>query len=129
MAAGSGRKLRISKGATAIAGARADNLTINNEPVDITDKDDLGWRTMLADVGVRSVDAEATGVLLDSTILTVAMGTASGLLAAYTIDVDGIGAFTGDWFLTSFALTGEQADAITFTASIQSSGTITYTPD
>ena len=90
MAAGSGRKLRISKGATPIAGARAHTLTINNEPVDITDKDDLGWRTMLNDVGVRSVDAEVTGVLLDSTILTVAMGTASGLLAAYTVAVDGI---------------------------------------
>jgi TP901-1 family phage major tail protein len=129
MAAISGRKLRIKRGSTAIAGARSDSITINNEPIDITDKDDAGWRTMLADVGVRSIDCEVEGILTDSTFLALAVGTASALLEAYTIEVDGIGDFTGNFYLASFAVTGEQADATTFTASIQSSGTITFTPD
>jgi len=129
MAALSGRKLRIKRGSTPIAGAQVDNLTINNEPIDITDKDDAGWRTMLADVGVRSIDAEVEGVIDDSTFLALAVGTASALLESYTLDIIGLGEFTGNFFLASFALTGEQADAITFTASIQSSGTITFTPD
>jgi TP901-1 family phage major tail protein len=129
MAAISGRKLRIKRGSTAIAGARSDSITINNEPIDITDKDDAGWRTMLADVGVRSIDCEVEGILTDSTFLALAVGTASALLEAYTIEVDGIGDFTGNFFLASFAVTGEQADATTFTASLQSSGTITFTPD
>lgn len=129
MAAISGRKVRIKRGSTAIAGARADSFTINNEPIDITDKDDSGWRTYLADVGVRSIDCEVEGVLDDSTFLALAVGTASSLLEAYTIDVIGIGEFTGNFYLASFAVTGEQADATTFTASIQSSGTITFTPD
>ncbi len=127
MAAVSGRKLRIKKGSTAVAGARTDNLTINNEPIDITDKDDAGWRTMLADVGVRSIDADVEGVLIDGTLIAVAMGAASGLLSAWTIEVEGIGSFTGDWFLSSFGIAGEQADATTFTANIQSSGTMTFT--
>jgi predicted secreted protein len=129
MAAISGRKLRVKRGSTAIAGARSDSITINNEPIDITDKDDAGWRTMLADVGVRSIDCEVEGILTDSTFLALAVGTASALLEAYTLEVDGIGDFTGNFFLASFAVTGEQADATTFTASIQSSGTITFTPD
>jgi predicted secreted protein len=129
MAAISGRKLRIKRGSTAIAGARSDSITINNEPIDITDKDDAGWRTMLADVGVRSIDCEVEGVLTDGTFLALAVGTASSLLEAYTLEIDGIGDFTGNFFLASFAVTGEQADATTFTASIQSSGTITFTPD
>jgi len=127
MAAISGRKLRIKRGSTAVAGARTDNLTINNEPIDITDKDDAGWRTMLADAGVRSVDCEVQGVLQDSTFLALAVGTASALLEAYTIEVEGIGSFEGKFFLASFAPSGEQADAVTFTASIQSSGQITFT--
>jgi predicted secreted protein len=127
MAAVSGRKLRIKKGSTAVAGARTDNLTINNEPIDITDKDDAGWRTMLADVGVRSIDADVEGVLIDSALIAVAMGAASGLLSAWTIEIEGIGSFTGDWYLSSFAISGEQADATTFTANIQSSGTMTFT--
>lgn len=128
MAAISGRKLRIKRGSTAIAGARSDSITINNEPIDITDKDDAGWRTMLADVGVRSIDCEVEGILTDSTFLALAVGTASALLEAYTLEIDSIGDFTGNFFLASFAVTGEQADATTFTASIQSSGTITFTP-
>lgn len=129
MAATSGRKLRVKRGSTAIAGAVTDNLTINNEPVDITDKDDAGWRTYLADVGVRSVDAEVEGVLLDSTLIAVSVGTAANLLSAHTIEIDGIGDFTGDFYLQSFALTGEQAEATRFTATLQSSGTITFTAD
>lgn len=129
MAAISGRKVRIKRGSTAIAGARSDSFTINNEPIDITDKDDAGWRTYLADVGVRSIDCEVEGVLDDSTFLALAVGTGSALLEAYTLDVIGIGEFTGNFYLASFAVTGEQADATTFTASLQSSGTITFTPD
>lgn len=129
MAALSGRKVRIKRGSTAIAGARSDSFTINNEPIDIKDKDDAGWRTYLADVGVRSIDCEVEGVLDDSTFLALAVGTASALLEAYTIEFVGLGDFTGNFYLASFAVTGEQADAITFTASIQSSGTITFTPD
>lgn len=128
MAAISGRKVRIKRGATAIAGARSDSLTINNEPIDITEKDDAGWRKYLADVGVRSIDCEVEGILEDSTFLALAVGTASSLLEAYTLEVDTIGDFTGNFYLVSFAVTGEQADATTFTATIQSSGTITFTP-
>jgi TP901-1 family phage major tail protein len=127
MAAISGRKVRIKRGSTAIAGARSDSITINNEPIDITDKDDAGWRTYLADVGARSIDCEVEGVLTDSTFLALAVGAGSALLEAYTLEVLGIGSFTGDFYLASFAVTGEQADATTFTASIQSSGTITFT--
>jgi predicted secreted protein len=127
MAALSGRKLRIKKGSTAIAGARTDNLTINNEPVDITDKDDLGWRTMLSEAGVRSVDATVEGVIVDDVLIEAVM--ASNLISAYTVEIDGIGDFTADWFISSLELGGEQADAVTFTANIQSSGTVTYTGD
>lgn len=127
MAATAGRKLRIKKGGTAIAGARTDNLTINNEPIDITDKAANGWRTLLGDVGVRSIDADVEGVLLDSTLIAVATGTASALLSAYTLEIEGIGTFAGNFYLNSLAISGEQADTVTFTANIQSSGTITFT--
>jgi predicted secreted protein len=127
MPAYTGRKLRIKRGSTNIAGARTDSLTINNEPIDITDKDDAGWRTMLADVGVRSVDAEVEGVLDDASLIAVSVGTATSILQAWTIEIQGLGSFTGNWHLASFVITGEQADAVTFTASIQSSGAITWT--
>jgi len=127
MAATAGRKLRIKKGGTAIAGARTDNLTINNEPIDITDKSDAGWSTMLADAGVRSIEADVEGILEDSTLLALAVGAVANLLAAWTIEVEGIGTFAGNFYLSSLELGGEQEDAVTFTANIQSSGVITFT--
>ena len=63
MAAQSGRDLRIKYdsggGAAVIAGARTDSLTINNEMIDITDKDDDGVRTLLDDVGLKSMSCLA----------------------------------------------------------------------
>lgn len=115
----SGRKLRILKEGVAVIGARTDNVTFNNEAIDITDKDDLGWRTLLSESGIKSISADVEGVLKDASILAIAAnGTA--LLADYTVAVDNLGYFNGDWFLSSFALGAEQGDAVTFTANIES---------
>ena len=127
MPAVSGRKLRIKKGGVSVAGARTDNLTINNEPIDITDKNDAGWSTMLADAGVRALEADVEGILEDSTLLALAVGAVANLLAAWSIEVEGIGTFAGNFYLNSLELGGEQEDAVTFTANIQSSGVITFT--
>jgi len=57
------------------------------------------------------------------TILAVAAaGTA--LLGDYTIAIENIGRFNGDWFLSAFTAGAAQADAVTFTANIESSGPI-----
>lgn len=121
----SGRKLRISRDGVAIVGARTDNFTISNEPIDITDKDDAGWSTMLADAGVRSIEADVEGVLKDATLLGVSVGTASLLLESCVLDVEGIASFTGDFYLNSLEIGGEQEDAVTFSATLASSGTMT----
>ena len=130
MAAGSGRRVRISsvtgEAAVAILGSRSDTLTINNEPIDVTDKDSAGWTTMVADVSVRNVGLAVEGVLKDGTLMAVAMGAGSGLLSDYEIEVESIGTFTGDWFLSSFETGGAHDGENTFSASLASSGAITY---
>lgn len=119
----SGRLVRISRAGTAVAGARTDNITINNEPIDITDKDDAGWRAMLADVGLRSISADVEGVLKDATLLTGASG--STLLTECVVDISGVASFVGDFFLQGVTLGAEQADAVTFTATLESAGPVT----
>ena len=121
----SGRKLRISRGGTTIVGARTDSVTINNEPIDITDKDDAGWRTMISDVGLRTVSCEVEGLIKDASLIGVSVGTSSALLSACTATIEGIGTFSGNFYLQSLALGAEQADAITFTATLESAGTVT----
>ena len=131
MAAESGRDLRIeysSDGITynVVAGARTDSLTFNNEAIDITDKDDAGVRTYLDDIAVKSMSLSCTGVATASTFSALAAAAASGTaLHEFRVAFGSFATYTGSFFITTFEATGEQADTITFTLSLESSGTIT----
>jgi TP901-1 family phage major tail protein len=119
----SGRNVRWSRGGVQIAGARSDNLTVNAEPVDITDKDANGWRTLLADVGVRTVSGSVSGVMKNATLVSVMTGSATAILTSCEMEIGGIYAMTGNFHLSNLTVTGEQQDAVTFEAELQGSGT------
>lgn len=124
----SGRSVRISRAGSNIVGARADSVTINNEPLDITDKDDSGWRTMLADAGVRTVSCEIEGVLKDTVLLADGVGTpTTALLKECVVTISGIGTLTGDFMLQGLQIGAEQADVTTFTATLESGENMTAT--
>ena len=117
----SGRSVRITRNSVAIVGARADSVTINNEPLDITDKDDSGWRTMLGDAGIRTISCEVEGVLKDDTLLADSVGAANTtLLRECIVTISGIGTLTGDFMLQGLQIGAEQADVTTFTATLES---------
>lgn len=124
----SGRAVRINRGGVNIVGARTDSVTINNEPIDITDKDDGGWRTLLADAGMRTISCEVQGVLKDADLLEAAVGDAETLLLTECIvTIDGIGTLTGDFMLQGLQLGAEMGDAVTFTATLESGEAVTTT--
>lgn len=128
-----GRTLRISvntgAGLAVVAGARTESFNISAEGIDVTDKDDSGVRRMLPDIGTWSWDASVEGVLKDSTLLTEMFDVTRTALLPCSIDVSGLGTVTGDVFFSSYEVSGaEGAEAVTFTAALQSSGTQTFTP-
>jgi predicted secreted protein len=123
----SGRAVRISRDGNNIVGARTDSLTLNNEPLDITDKDDSGWRTMLADAGARSMSCEVEGVLKVDTLLDESVDSPTALLKECVVTISGIATFTGDFMLQSIQLGAEQADVVTFTATLESGESLTAT--
>lgn len=124
----SGRSVRISRNGSNIVGARTDSVTLNNEPLDITDKDDSGWRTLLADTGLRSLSCEIEGVLKDDVLLDDSVGTpTTALLKECVVTISGIATFTGDFMLQGIQLGAEQADVVTFTATLESGESITAT--
>ena len=130
MTAEAGRDLRISYNAGAgmavVAGARTDSLTFNSEAIDITDKDDAGVRTYLDDIAVKSMSLSCTGVAKASTFAALAAAAGSGAaLHSFQVEFGSFATYTGEFFITSFEATGEQADTITFTMSLESSGAIT----
>lgn len=130
MAAQSGRDLRISynpgAGMAVVAGARNDSLTFNSEVIDITDKDDSGVRMYLDDVALKSMSMSCTGVATVATFATLAQAAgASTALHDFQIEFGSFATYSGQFFITSFEVTGEQADTMTFTMSLESSGAIT----
>jgi predicted secreted protein len=124
----SGRSVRISRNGSNIVGARTDSVTLNNEPLDITDKDDSGWRTFLADSGLRSLSCEIEGVLKDDVLLIDSVDDpTTALLNECVVTISGIATFTGDFMLQSIQLGAEQGDVVTFTATLESGESITAT--
>lgn len=128
MAADTGRDLLIKKGAAAIAGAREDGVSLDGSPVDITSKDDSGFRTLAEFAGAKALDLSISGVWIDKTLRDAAiLESASLLLTDITITFADTASLSGDFYLASYEETGVHDDAVTFTASLQSSGTWTYT--
>ena len=128
MAASAGRELLIKKGVSVIAGVRTKTVTINGEPIDITSDDDSGFRTLLASAGTRSIDLSVEGVTKDATLRAIVAGVSSQLLTDISVEYPNGDTIDGDFYLVNIEESGEYQDAVTFSASLQSSGPFTYTP-
>lgn len=127
MAGANGRALTIDWDSTTLVGVRTKGYTITNDYVDVTTDDDDGWRTLLADPGLRSVEATTGGISSDQVLiaemmksnitgepLTIQLPTTTGTLA-------------GTFLCSSFEQTGEHDGAVEFSATFMSSGVVTYT--
>lgn len=128
-----GRKVRLKTGtgvsAVGIVGAQNDSINLANGEIDITDKDDNGYRTLHSEWGTRSLDITVEGVVKSGQLLDIATSaTGSVLLSDYTLEVQDIGTFTGDFWMSSLALGAPSAEGVTFTATFLSSGEYTYEP-
>lgn len=132
-----GRRLRVSlrRGSSGntydpIAGAQTDTITINREPINVTDKDDGGIQALLAEQGTYAIELSVEGVLEDETLMNLVSDASPNTpaLSNLRISIANLGNFTGDFFINSFSLTGaEGAEAITFSATFMSSGEVPYT--
>lgn len=110
-----------------VAGARGKTIAINNEPIDITTDDASGFRTLLEDAATRSIDLSIEGVTQNTTWLTATTESSTSLLKSYEIVITGIGTIAGNFRLNSYELGAPYNDAVTFSASLQSSGAFTFT--
>ena len=127
MSATSGRNLKIRKNNVVLAGVRTKTVSIAGAPVDITSDDDLGFRKLLNNAGTYTVDLSVEGITKDETLLDVIGAAGSLMLTDISILFPDNSTMTGNFFLASVEQTGEYADAVTFSASLQSSGALTYT--
>ena len=132
-------KIDISNTKTTIGGLRSTSITLNDESVDITNKDSLGTRTLLAGAGVNSLSVSGSGVFTD-TAAEVAVRTAfqaqqntsdgsSAQTAAFEdfqFIIPDLGTYTGKFQITSLEYAGEYNGKATYSMSFESAGYITF---
>lgn len=127
MAGANGRALTFDWDSTTLVGVRTKGYTITNDYVDVTTDDDDGWRTLLADPGLRAIEATAGGISSDQ-ILLAEMMKANITGEPLTIQLPTTtGTLAGTFFVSSFEQTGEHDGAVEFSATFMSSGVVTYT--
>ena len=113
---------------TTVAGLRSTSIALNDEPVDITNKDSAGARTLLAGAGVNSISVTGSGVFLDQAseeTLRTAMGATD--FHNFEIIIPSFGTYQGEFMLATLSYSGEYNGETNYDFTLESSGTIAYT--
>ena len=130
MAATVGRNVTMTWGSDSppqgIAGVKEKSVTIAGEPIDITSDDDSGWRSLLTVPGQKQIDIKISGVTKDHLLLADWF---NGNLTQEVILTYPDGAhISGSFYLSEYAEKASYKDAVSFDATLMSTGTIAYSP-
>ena len=140
MAAGKGSSFLLKENSTGtpatVGGLRSTSMTINGEMVDITTKDSNAFissgndkaRDLLQGGGVRSMSLTASGVFTDSSTENLVRGFAfDGAIQNYDLVFSDGSKIAGAFLITSYERAGEFNGEETYSLTLESSNTITYT--
>lgn len=126
-----GRLVQVKRGTspgTLIPGVRTKSMSINGEPIDITNDDDGGWRKLLDQPGEVSVEISVSGIIKNELLLQESVSTTDRVdYTRFEWPGATAGRMDGDFYLSSFSITGEYQGSATFEATFLSTGTITFT--
>ena len=112
---------------TTIGGLRSTSITLNDEAVDITNKDSSGNRTLLADGGIHSMSISGSGVFTDAASETTLKGTMNASsFTNFQLIIPDFGTYTGAFMCASLEYAGEFNGEVTYSVTLESSGAITF---
>jgi len=129
MAGFNGREITLDWDATTLVGVKSKTVSMTNDMVDVTTDDDSGWRTLLADPGLKSLEITASGVTSDEVLIAEYFSATPGqaLVTNLPSNLATPGDLDGTFYLSGLELSGEHDGAYEFSATFMSSGAITYT--
>lgn len=109
-----------------VAGLKTTQLSVNGDPVAITNKDSGGWRELLTGAGVRSVSVAASGIFTGSAaeaqVRSLALG---GAIEAYELSFESGEKMRGDFLVTRLEYAGDFNGERNYTLALESSGEVT----
>lgn len=132
MAAGRGllgREITMTVGGATILGVITKDLSFAGTPIDVTDDQSTGYRELLAQSGLRTLDIAISGVVKNYALLRTFFDTSQMMACVINL---GDGASTEsrincDAFLADLTIGAPANEGVTFSATLQSSGAITFT--
>lgn len=114
---------------SALGGARTNSMSINNTPIDVTSASSSGhWREFLDEKPNISMSLSVSGVFQDdSQDGTLRTAVLAADLKDYQMVVPDFGTFEGPFICTSYTFTGSHDGELTYEASFESGGAVTFT--
>lgn len=130
MAGFNGREFTFDWDSITLVGVRTRSLSVTNDYVDVTTDDDNGWRTLLADPGLRSIEVTIGGVTSDEVMLAAIMAanvSAETLTANLPTSLAVPGTVAGSFLISSYETSGDHDGEVEFSVTFMSTGEVTYT--
>ncbi len=127
---GSAFLLKVGNGATppvytTVAGLRTTQLSINGEPVVITNKGSGAWRELLSGAGVRSVSVSGAGVFTGSSAETrIKSNALAGILDDYELSFESSEKMQGRFLVARLDYAGDFNGERSYTLALESSGAV-----
>jgi predicted secreted protein len=131
MAAQKGISFLLKLGAAGVGGTlaamRSTSYKLGVEMVEITNKDSASFRTLLEGAGTKSLSINVAGLATtDATYETFkGLAQAAALNTFQLLEPDG-DTIEASFLITNFEASGDFNKEFTFTATLESSGTITF---
>lgn len=127
---GSAFLLKVGDGATTpvyttVAGLRTTQMSINGDPVVVTNKGSGGWRDLLSGAGVRSVSVSGAGVFTGSAAESRIKNSAlTGILDDYEISFESGERMRGKFLIVRLDYAGDFNGERSYTLVLESSGQV-----
>jgi len=113
---------------TTVGGVRTTNMTINNNPVDVSDNAS-GWQKMLADGGIQSIEVSLDGIVKNNAVFEALLQDAFDRVpVSVQLESGNADVYQGVVVVASLQRSGAHDGAETFSATLQSDGAFTFTP-
>ena len=124
-----GRAVTVKWDAVTLVGVRSRSAGITAEYVDVTTDDDAGWRKLLTDPAVRSVEITVSGIASSEVILAAILNaniTGEAIEVKLPSSLTTPGKISGTFVVSSYEMSGDHDGAAEFSATFMSDGAVTY---
>ena len=137
MVANVGRELVVTKNAVVIMGIRTASIDWSGESIDVTTGEDAGVRLLLEASAQEQLDLSVEGIMKEELLREITLAASEArILTDIQIEWPIVNplnttpaTLTGNFRLSGYSEGAPYNEAITFNATLESSGAFVYTPE